>query len=67
MCEECATGESWSTGRETSIRSVAAWKRPRRERLKGHHIDVEQGGVAGAMKAGSRRSDSTRRFDTSPA
>ena len=63
MCEECAAAESWSTGRKTSIRSVAAWKRPRRERLKGYHIDVEQDGVAGTMKTGSRRSDSTRRFE----
>ena len=53
MCEECSTGESWSTGRMTSIRSVAAWKRPRRERLKGYQIDVEQDGVAGTMKTGS--------------
>jgi hypothetical protein len=66
MCEECATGESCSTGRMTSISSVAAWKRPGRERLKGYQIEVEQDGVVGTMKTGSRRSDSTRRFDTSP-
>jgi hypothetical protein len=39
MREECATGLSWSTGRKASIRSVAAWKRPRQERLQGYHID----------------------------
>src|SRR5713226_1204514 len=62
MREVCATGESRSTGHKTSIRSVETAKA---EQLKGYHIDVEQYGVTGTMKTGSRRSGSTRHFDSS--
>jgi hypothetical protein len=57
----CVTGELWSTGRKTSIRSMETAKA---ERLKGYHIDVEQD-VIGTLKTGSRRSGSTRHFDSS--